>query len=243
MGETETRRTPLRPQHRHQVVEQDAEVVSNEPVGGLYRRLGLRYTHEPFESHGFDDVVVLKFPAPGKSPHGPEHGSWHVREYTVVRVDPRHRVLHVDFLLHGSGVASSWAQAAQPGDLVKIIPTRMCRLLPEAERSFLFADSSAWPAARRFLQMAPGTSNELILHAQPAEELAAAALGIKTLPLSAAPQESVSLSGLSTLSGQPAAFVWIAGESGWASTLRRHLLEHTPLQREQIQFTGYWKST
>ena len=39
-----------------------------------------------------------------------------VRTYTPRRYDPATRILEIQFLLHGTGPATEWAQRAKPGD-------------------------------------------------------------------------------------------------------------------------------
>ncbi|TCN58476.1 siderophore-interacting protein [Rhodococcus sp. SMB37] len=80
-----------------------------------------------FRTDGFDDEIRLVFPHPGQSePLLPvqiegsvrpaDEGRVLSRAYTVRRWDPARGELDVDFVKHGTGVATTWAERAEPGD-------------------------------------------------------------------------------------------------------------------------------
>src|SRR6478609_1625171 len=78
-----------------------------------------------------DAYVNLQFPPPG-APYAVPFDGPAVRElpaaqrpigrrYTVRAWDEEHRILTLDFVVHGDeGVAGQWARSAQPGDLLQL---------------------------------------------------------------------------------------------------------------------------
>ena len=91
---------------------------------------------------GFDDDLRLLFAYPGETdPVLPvivdgtvtsQRGRRPLaRAYTVRRYDPRTRELDVDFVVHGVGVATTWARDAGPGDRMHIAGPSVSQGLPE----------------------------------------------------------------------------------------------------------------
>src|SRR5215470_16231282 len=87
---------------------------------------------EGFTTRGPAEHLKVNFPPPGESklvlpewgPGGPILAEGQQRPlnrtYTPRRWDPESRELTVDFLLHGEGPGSSWAQQARPGQVVAV---------------------------------------------------------------------------------------------------------------------------
>lgn len=83
-----------------------------------------------FVSASFDDHAKLMLPAqpgqplvlPQPGPDGlalpPGAGKPVMRDYTPRQFDRAAGTLDIEFVLHGDGVASRWAEAAKPGDEV-----------------------------------------------------------------------------------------------------------------------------
>lgn len=78
-----------------------------------------------------DERLVLVLPAPGADavvepttmPDGTQDypdpdDQPPMRSYTVRAWDPERLVMSIDFVVHEGGVASTWAQAARPGDVI-----------------------------------------------------------------------------------------------------------------------------
>ena len=82
-----------------------------------------------------------------------------VRTYTPRGYDPATKTLEIQFLLHGEGPASAWAQRAKPGDKLAVACRggRFCPR-PVADHWWLAADESAIPAVATLLEALPETT-------------------------------------------------------------------------------------
>src|SRR6201996_5263130 len=107
---------------------------------------------------GQDEPSLPEFP-----PDGPVYASDGpppvVRTYTPRRYDPAGKVLEIQFLLHGEGPASAWAQRAKPGDKLAVTgPGGRFSLEPVSDHWWLAADKSAIPAVATLLEALPETT-------------------------------------------------------------------------------------
>ena len=104
------------------------EVVRVEPLTPHMVRVVLAGEElEDFTTRGPAEHLKVNFPAPGESnvvlpewgPDGPIHRDGQQRPlnrtYTPRRWNQNAKELTVDFLLHGEGPGSTWAQQARPG--------------------------------------------------------------------------------------------------------------------------------
>jgi len=82
-----------------------------------------------------------------------------VRTYTPRGYDPATKTLEIQFLLHGEGPASAWAQRAKPGDKLAVAgPGGRFSFEPVADHWWLAADESAIPAVATLLEALPETT-------------------------------------------------------------------------------------
>jgi NADPH-dependent ferric siderophore reductase len=104
---------------------------------------------------GFDkglpaSYIKLGFPDPGMSvpvipsPDGPRPL---MRTYTPRSFDKQEQVLAVDFVLHGTGPAATWAAGARPGYQID----------PTVAHWVLVGDDSAMPAIETIIEQLPGS--------------------------------------------------------------------------------------
>ncbi|GAB4066839.1 siderophore-interacting protein [Ancylobacter sonchi] len=123
-----------------------------------------------FRSTGIgDEYVRLFFPDPASGemvlPEIDADGHWtfpaereRVRyaTYTIRRFDKAAGELDIDFVVHEGGLASSWAQAAEPGDRIVINNPRGL-YEPPADLGWqvLMADATGLPALARLLEQTP----------------------------------------------------------------------------------------
>jgi NADPH-dependent ferric siderophore reductase len=217
-----------------------------------------------YETQGPDDDFRIFFPLPGQDrPLLPTLGEggfvWpeeaqrpQNREYTPRRFDPATRELQVDFVVHGDGPGSVWADNAAPGHLAGSVGPRRSRVMsPQVTEYLLFGDESALPSigrrleelpagvnVRAFVEVADASEEQQIesranvdltwLHRNGAEPGASnllehAARSITTLP--------------------EGTFAWVSGEAGSIRMVRRHLLNDLGVPPAWLRFTGYWKRT
>ncbi|MDV8005830.1 siderophore-interacting protein [Rhodococcus sp. IEGM 1318] len=214
-----------------------------------------------FASTGFDDDIRLLFTYPGESdPVLPVMVDGSVtfaagrrplaRAYTVRRYDPRTRELDVDFVVHGEGVATTWARDASPGDRMHIAGPSVSQGLPE-DYEYLLAvgDETALPAIARLLEELPADARGHVFveiadsaHIQSVRELSG--VSVTWLPREGAESGATTLlldavSAVEWPDGR--VFGWLAGEQATVRSLRRHLIRDRGIARTDIDFTGYWK--
>jgi NADPH-dependent ferric siderophore reductase len=160
-----------------------------------------------------------------------------MRTYTPRAFDEATGLLEVQFVLHGEGPASAWAERAERGDQVGIGgPGGRFRLDPEVPRWWIGGDESA----------IPGTPAEVHLEVDgPADEV----------PLPQADGATITWhhrTGEGTW-GQPiedalragapgyGTHIWVACEAQAVRTIRRHLLQERGLPAATVTTRGYWR--
>jgi NADPH-dependent ferric siderophore reductase len=171
-----------------------------------------------------------------------------LRTFTPRRFDPDDLELDLEIVLHGTGVASEWADAARPGDRAALSgPGRGYTVDLTAPAYVLAGDESAIPAISQLLEALPATM-PVQVHielADPAARLAlpdhpAAAVEWHDLPDGAPPGDAL-VAAVRAADLAPDARVWAAGEAAAVQRIRRHLFEERGLPRVLTSVRGYWK--
>ncbi len=174
------------------------------------------------------------------------------RTYTPRRWDPKARELTVDFLLHGEGPGSTWAQQAEPGQVVAVSGKMggTYKIDTEADWYLIAADDSALPAVATLLEALPascaahvfvevGNKDEELDMESPApfqvtwlhHGWAAGQVGQKLA-------DSVYNFPFPEGNGR----IWLGCEAGVMRNIRRHLLSDREIDRANALTHGYWKS-
>jgi NADPH-dependent ferric siderophore reductase len=218
------------------------------------------YPRPAFDSPGFDDDIRLFFPYPGHTepvlpiakevgvvlPKDPRPLS---RVYSVRRWDPETRELDVDFVRHGTGMATTWAYRATPGDRIHFVGPSRSKSLPAADWLLVAADDTALPAVGRLLEELPAGARAQVF-VEIAEDAHRQALrenpGVQVTWLSREGAEAGTTSQLADAVRaatwwEGRAFAWVAGEQAVARDIRRHLVEDRGMPKEDVEFTGYWR--
>jgi NADPH-dependent ferric siderophore reductase len=87
-----------------------------------------------------------------------------MRTYTPRKFNPDAQELEVDFVIHGEGPASAWAEQAAVGQSLTIAgPGRSYSVDPGAEWYLLAGDDSAIPAIGTILETLPASMKVLVL--------------------------------------------------------------------------------
>jgi NADPH-dependent ferric siderophore reductase len=165
-----------------------------------------------------------------------------MRSYTVRRYDPVAGELDIDFVLHGSGVAATWANSTRPGDDVIVVGPSPAFLPDQAvSRHVLIGDETALPAITAMAAAVPATA--LIEVADAAEEQDLPG-DVHWLHRDGRPPGSpdlllAALRDLDPLDGDVA--VWAAGERTAMQAVRSHLLTDLGLDRRRVRTTMYWR--
>lgn len=196
---------------------------------------------------GPDQRVKVAFPEGrvfGDDPAEMSRSRRRRRTYTLLDLDPERGTAAVEFVLHGSGLASEWAAGAQPGDEVALTtPVGRFELPDSCAELVLVSDESGLPALRAIAAglpegLAARAYVEVADDAERADIPSPAALDVTWL-VRATGATIGDLVGELTCADD--GFVWIAGESDAVRDLRTHLITDAGLHRSRITAVAYWQ--
>ncbi|WCM50448.1 siderophore-interacting protein [Pseudomonas sp. WJP1] len=209
-----------------------------------------------FVSLGTDDHVKLLFPQNAEQQAalqtlvlgaGKDNGPMPaMRDYTPRRYDLETLELDIDFVLHGDGPASTWAEQAQPGQFLHIGGPRGSMIVPDIFDSYLLiGDETALPAIARRLEGLAANRRALVVieveNGAEQQKLESAAQvdviwvlreGGKDHLLSTVKQLTVPGGSL---------YAWVATESKMSRQIRRVLLDQHGLDEQFVKAVGYWR--
>jgi NADPH-dependent ferric siderophore reductase len=239
---------------RHEVRMRILNVVKVTTLTPHMRRITVQGPElEGFPSASPDDHVKLFFPtstgefnlptmtADGpKYPEGKEHSP--ARDYTPRAFRPDLLELDLDFVIHGDGPASTWAERAKVGDKLGVGGPRGSMIVPsDYDHYVLVGDETALPAIGRWLEEMPEETAVTILAevASPAEKQALAR-DVRWFIRGETPSMDDALARLSMPEGDT--FWWVATESKRARELRSLLVETRGIDKDGVKATGYWQA-
>ncbi|UST84027.1 siderophore-interacting protein [Pseudomonas siliginis] len=210
-----------------------------------------------FISLGTDDHVKLLFPQNAEQAAaletmqlgaGKDNGPMpEMRDYTPRRYDLEKMELDIDFVLHGDGPASTWAEQAQPGQFLHIGGPRGSMIVPDIFDSYLLiGDETALPAiARRLEHLAAnrkalvvievenGAEQQVLESAAPFNVIWVLREGGKDNLLATVKQLQVPKGNL---------YAWVATETKVSRQIRRVLIDEHGLDEQFIKAVGYWRA-
>lgn len=234
-----------------------------ERVAGLMARVTFTGVDlQDFVSPSFDDHVKLFFPSdpsqplvlPSVTPDGikfPDDAPRpQARDYTPRYFDAARQELVIDFVMHGDGPASTWAERAAPGQVLGIGGPRGSFVVPMGfDWHVLIGDETALPAISRRIEELPASARVIALIEVPEADNEMAldtraqasvrwlhrngvAAGYSTLLLEAARE-------LKLPEGE--GYVWVAAESATAKALREIMVGQHGVDKSRIRAASYWK--
>lgn len=171
-----------------------------------------------------------------------------IRTFTPLNLDPEALTIELDVVQHDGGAASTWAEAAAPGDPAAISgPGRGYSIDRSVAAYVLGGDETALPAIGQLIAAIPPEAHVLTI----VEVTAAEA----KLELPAHPNLTVEWETRSPADPPGAALneavrraeipsggkVWVAGEAAAMHRIRRHLFDDRQLPRRDATVRGYWK--
>lgn len=244
---------------RHDLKFRVAEVVETSFVTPHMKRVVLTSPDfEGFESPGYDDHVKLFFASPGSElvmpvagPNGPEiplgvprpEG----RDYTPRFFDPATNELTIDFVIHGHGVASSWAANARPGDRLGVGgPRGSFMVRGQADWYLLVGDETALPAIGRRIEELPAGADiyafiEVLDLAEQQSFHTAANLNARWIVRDPqAPGQFLAQSVENADLPDGTGYAFIAGEAEMSKRVRAHLVDHKGFDPAHVRAVGYW---
>lgn len=171
------------------------------------------------------------------------------RVYTARRFDPDRRELDVDFVLHGGGLAGSWAAEAAPGQRLVLSGPRAHAVPPgDATHLLAAADETALPALATVLAALPpdAIGDAFVSVADPGERQVLdhpAGVDVRWVERSAgATLDGAIRAWWATAPARgerPAA--WLAGELAETRAVRELLVDSGAYDRTAIQSFPYWR--
>ncbi|AJO80380.1 siderophore-interacting protein [Pseudomonas sp. MRSN 12121] len=208
-----------------------------------------------FISLGSDDHVKLLFPQNAEQQAaletlvlgpGKDNGAMPpMRDYTPRRYDLETGELDIDFVLHGDGPASTWAEQARPGQFLHIGGPRGSMIVPDIFDSYLLiGDETAIPAiARRLEELPAGRQVLAVIEVQDAAERqvlqSAAQVEVIWVERDRSQDLLDTVRGLALPGGK--LYAWVATESKVSRQVRRVLLDEHRLDDEFVKAAGYWR--
>src|SRR6266511_315079 len=216
-----------------------------------------------FTTRGPAEHLKVNFPPPGEStlvlpewgPEGPILLAGQQRPlnrtYTPRRWNPEAGELSVDFLLHGEGPGSTWAQQARPGHVVAVShqPGGAYKVDAEADWYLTGGDEAALPAVGTLIESLPTSCLAYVFVevADADEELkleSSTRFQVKWLHHGGAAgrvgrklEQAVREFPVPEGRGR----VWIGCEAGVMREIRHHLLNERKMDRAHAHTQGYWK--
>ena len=242
----------------HEIKRRRLEVLRVTDITPRMRRITLGGPElAGFISLGSDDHIKLLFPqnaaeqAALESPNfsikgeGPQPA---MRDYTPRRFDLNIGELDIDFVLHGDGPASTWAEQVQVGQHLYIGGPRGSMIVPDMFDSYLLiGDETALPAIGRWVEeAAPGVVvTTAVIVDNPACALhfgSAAQWNPIWVARDGASDDAALLRTALSAHALPSGdgFVWIAAEAQVARNLRRYILDERQHKLQWTKAAGYW---
>lgn len=170
-----------------------------------------------------------------------------MRTYTVRAVDAVAGTVDIDFVVHDGGLAASWAQRAQAGDVVGLnSPTGLYEPPQNLQWQILLADATGLPAVARIVeQTPPGIRTRVVVEvAQPThrQELTLGA-GTEVAWIYGGNGHSQSrleevLRSMELPGGT--GYIWVAGETKVLRGIRKYLRHTKKLTPGSYKLIGYW---
>lgn len=170
-----------------------------------------------------------------------------VRTYTPRRYDAASGTVEIQFVLHGAGPASEWAERASVGDQLAIGGPGGRFTLDEAAADWwIAADESAIPALGTLLEALPSTVTARV-HIEVAD-------ADDEIPLTSQAKTSITwhhrkpnawgaalLDAAGSDGMSPNARVWVACEAAAMRAIRRRFIAERPIQPAFMVTRGYWR--
>ena len=209
---------------------------------------------DDFVSASFDDHVKLFFPLPGEKepvlpagdPKAEGAPKTIARDFTPHRYDAARRELEIQFALHGTGPASTWAEQARPGDRLGLGGPRGSFLIPTGFDWFLMlGDPTAIPAITRRLAELPAATRVtvMLLADGPAEQFVLATRAdadVRWLDRLANPQALEQAAAAFELPPGEG-YIWAAGEGAAMRAVHEHFVGQRGFPKGRIRAASYWK--
>lgn len=248
---------------RHELVGRLLSVVRSERIASNIVRITLTGDDlHGFTSASFDDHIKIFLPRNGEqTPFLPDLNNLKkrsddesqrpiARDYTPRRYDAASNELDIEFVIHGDGPGSTWAEHAKPGDQLGIGGPRGSFVTSDAfDWYLLVGDETAIPAIGRRIEELPADASALVIVETSTPE------GLPNWPTrsnvrvhpvyrgDAAPGTTDLLLQAVQAANLPdgVGHAWVAAESLAAKQIRQHLVEQCGFDKQHIRASSYWR--
>ena len=207
-----------------------------------------------FISLGSDDHIKLLFPQNAQEQAALESPTFNIkgdgpqpamRDYTPRRYDLSIGELDIDFVLHGDGPASTWAEQVQVGQHLYIGGPRGSMMVPDIFDSYLLiGDETALPAIGRRLEELPAGRKVLavIEIADAAEQqVLGSAAELEVIWVLRGHDDLLDVVRNLTLPSG-ALYSFVATETKLSRQVRRVLLDTHKVNEQYLKAVGYWRA-
>ncbi len=177
-----------------------------------------------------------------------------MRTYTPRYFNPNTKELTVEFVLHGDGLASTWAAQAQVGETLTVAGPGGGMDIPENLKTMvMLVDESAMPTAGMVLEALPAGCNPIVIcEVEDASEQRSLSSSIEVKPTWLFRQELGAKPGtllenylphvVANVKDFDDSFWLIACEANTMRRMRSHLLKQQGINKDRLVTRGYWKS-
>jgi NADPH-dependent ferric siderophore reductase len=167
----------------------------------------------------------------------------HQRGYTLVNPDPQADTVDIDFALH-DGIASRWAQNAQPGDTIEVTVLGGNFTLPEPPPAgyVIVGDTASLPAINSLLDAIGETPARVFLeagHDDDKELPVARSAGVVWVDRKNAGEALVQAVSSSAFDA-PDHFGWVACDNRTTRAVAKVFREEYSIPRKSIKAQAYW---
>lgn len=249
---------------RHELKFRLVRVVSNERITPNMARIVVASDDlAGFTSLAYDDHVKLFFPENGETLKAPQPGPNglvfpegtkrpEARDYTPRAFDPATNQLTLDFVIHGDGIATSWAASAKPGDQIGVGGPRGSFVVRAGfDWYLLVGDETALPAIGRRIEELPqgakiiafvevadtaerqdfDTEADLEMHWIARNGVMPGRLDLLSQAVRAA-----------SLPDAAGGYAFVAGEAAMSKQVREILIVEHGFGEDRVKAAGYWRS-
>ena len=258
-----TEQTRIVERVRHELKFRVAKVVATERLTPKMARITLQSDEfSSFVSLAYDDHCKVFFAEPGQSefpvPTRGENGLiWpngarpEARDYTPRSYDNEKKTLTLDFVLHGDGPASGWAEKAGPGDTIGVGGPRGSFVVRgDYDWYLLVGDETALPAIGRRLEELPRDARAIaLIEVADTDEIqtidAPDGAEIKWVSREGAEpgDASLLLAAVRTIElPEGDGYVFVAGESAMSKAVRAYFVDERGHNPDWIKAAGYWQA-
>lgn len=250
---------------RHETTRRTLHVVRTERMARDLIRVTLGgEALRGFVSAAFDDHIKVFLPRPGETvptlPSAPGDDAAPrpiARDYTPRRYDPVRQELDIEFVVHGDGPGSRWAERAAPGDpLVIGGPKGSFVLSDRYDWYLLIGDATALPAIGRRIEELPEQARALVFVAldapdclpvwptRPNVQLHPVFGAVKATDAADAADVTAGLLAAVQQTAFPAGtgHAWVAAESASAKALHAHLVDARGFDKRHVRASSYWRA-